>query len=303
MSQPLVSICFIAYNGEPFIHQALDSLLAQDYPNTEIIILGDIEAPQRTKEICQTYAESHSKINHIIDDRHRNSHEAAEHLTALAKGDYVMFCSDDDLWASDFITSLIPPLEQNPDIAMAYPLGDIINPEGQHEPGQTNIYRAKDSSLTNLCHYLFNRHPIPIIYGLYRTSAWKTLLPIETIDQTDSDVDNYTIIRFLVDYKIHCIEKTLFSFREKTRQDIFTDSTSNNPLARFAKIIKHQFLFSHEIGRSILASSFLTSEKVFLLLCTMLSFIKYSSIIPLKCILYEKGIRYPKWMREKPESA
>lgn len=49
------------YNGERFIGQALDSLLAQDYDNFELII-SDNASTDRIKDICEGYAENDSRI-------------------------------------------------------------------------------------------------------------------------------------------------------------------------------------------------------------------------------------------------
>ena len=51
VSMPLVSIGLPVYNGERFIQRALDSLLAQDYSNWELII-SDNASTDRTGELC-----------------------------------------------------------------------------------------------------------------------------------------------------------------------------------------------------------------------------------------------------------
>ena len=56
MSEPLVSIMVITYNHVDFIGAALDSALAQTYPNIEIIV-GDDGSTDGTAEIVDSYAE------------------------------------------------------------------------------------------------------------------------------------------------------------------------------------------------------------------------------------------------------
>ena len=63
-ANPVLSIGLPIYNGEDFISEALDSLLAQTFQDFEIII-SDNASSDRTPEICQAYAAKDSRItNH-----------------------------------------------------------------------------------------------------------------------------------------------------------------------------------------------------------------------------------------------
>ena len=54
LSQPLISIVFTSYNHQEYLRQALDSLLNQSYPNTEIIIIDDCST-DGSQEILREY--------------------------------------------------------------------------------------------------------------------------------------------------------------------------------------------------------------------------------------------------------
>ena len=58
---PLVSIAMCTYNGEQFIREQLDSLIAQDYQNLEIIIVDDCSTDS-TYAILEEYASAHKSI-------------------------------------------------------------------------------------------------------------------------------------------------------------------------------------------------------------------------------------------------
>ncbi len=66
-SKPLVSIGMPVYNGERFIRQALDSLLALDYENVELMI-SDNASTDRTAEICQEYLATDNRIRCYRND-------------------------------------------------------------------------------------------------------------------------------------------------------------------------------------------------------------------------------------------
>jgi glycosyltransferase involved in cell wall biosynthesis len=63
MSKPLVSMGLPVYNGERYIRQAIDSLIAQDYENFELII-SDNASTDSTKDICEEYARNDKRIKY-----------------------------------------------------------------------------------------------------------------------------------------------------------------------------------------------------------------------------------------------
>ena len=54
--EPLVTVLTPVYNGEDFLAQCIESILAQDYRNFEYIIVNNC-SKDRTLEIAQSYAE------------------------------------------------------------------------------------------------------------------------------------------------------------------------------------------------------------------------------------------------------
>ena len=63
--KPLVSICIPVFNGQRFLCQALESLLAQDYENIEVVVLDNISTDD-TREICLSYANRDARLRYIL---------------------------------------------------------------------------------------------------------------------------------------------------------------------------------------------------------------------------------------------
>lgn len=65
--KPLVSIGLPVYNGERYLGLALDSLLAQDYENFQLII-SDNASTDTTAEICRQYMTRDNRIRYVRND-------------------------------------------------------------------------------------------------------------------------------------------------------------------------------------------------------------------------------------------
>ena len=62
---PEISVVMPVYNGEKYLQEQLDSILAQTYPNIEILIRDD-GSKDATLEILEEYAKKQKRINWII---------------------------------------------------------------------------------------------------------------------------------------------------------------------------------------------------------------------------------------------
>ena len=104
----MVDILLATYNGEKYLREQLDSLLSQTYKDIRIIIHDD-GSYDGTVNVIKEYRDSfRSKIVYIEDevsfgDPGRNF----AFLLGLSKGDYVMFCDQDDVWDKDKVRLML----------------------------------------------------------------------------------------------------------------------------------------------------------------------------------------------------
>lgn len=103
---PLVSIVIATYNGERFLEQQLNSLLAQDYPNTEIIAVDDCST-DKTVEILQQFSRHFPKIRFTVNRENVGCIKNFEKAISLAKGDFIATCDQDDWWQPEKISLLM----------------------------------------------------------------------------------------------------------------------------------------------------------------------------------------------------
>lgn len=126
MSHSLVSIIVATYNGERYIGEQLESLLAQTYPAIEIIVSDD-GSTDKTLDIVEAFRQkAPSRV--IV---HRNAQQlgyADNFLTAtrnLASGDIIAFCDQDDIWHPDKCQKCVDALVKNDAVLCAHTLNKI----------------------------------------------------------------------------------------------------------------------------------------------------------------------------------
>jgi len=136
MKAPTVTIVVPVYQRLRFLQEALPSALNQTYRDFELIVSDD----GASDEIA-SYAASlgDSRIRY-----RRNDHRlgiAMNNLAAFsdARGTYITSLHDDDIWDPAFLEALIPPLEADPEITVAFCDHHLIDAESRLLPALTQI--------------------------------------------------------------------------------------------------------------------------------------------------------------------
>ena len=101
----MVSIIIPIYNSEAYLSACLDSVLAQTYRNTEIILVEDGSSDSSPK-ICDLYARKDSRIN-IVSGPHGGPGAARNRGISTAIGKYIIFVDSDDVCESELIETLV----------------------------------------------------------------------------------------------------------------------------------------------------------------------------------------------------
>lgn len=110
MKGPLVSVIMAVRNGEEFVGDALQSLMAQDYTPFEAIVVDD-GSTDATPEIVQSFP-----CVRYVRQANQGQAAARNSALALARGDYVAFLDADDLWPAHKLSTQISYLQSNPQV-------------------------------------------------------------------------------------------------------------------------------------------------------------------------------------------
>lgn len=92
---PLVTIGLSCFNARDTIERALQSALAQDWPNTEIIVVDD-GSTDGSQWIIRSFATREPSIRFIQHTRNRGLPGALNTMIAEARGEFMVFFDDDD---------------------------------------------------------------------------------------------------------------------------------------------------------------------------------------------------------------
>lgn len=93
--QPLVSVIMNCYNGEKYLREAIDSVLAQTYQNWEIVF-WDNQSTDRSAEIFKSYSDR--RFRYFRAPEHTVLGQARNLSVEQARGEWIAFLDSDDLW-------------------------------------------------------------------------------------------------------------------------------------------------------------------------------------------------------------
>jgi glycosyltransferase involved in cell wall biosynthesis len=125
-----VSIGLPVYNGGDYLAQTIESLLAQTWTDYELII-SDNGSTDATPEIIRRYAESDRRIRTYRFDRNRGAWRNLTKVFEEGRGQYFVFVSHDDLYETNFLSTAIQALSQDPHALGCYARTEVIDAEGK----------------------------------------------------------------------------------------------------------------------------------------------------------------------------
>ncbi len=127
VEQPLVSVIITTYDRAAYLHEALSSALNQNYRNIEVIVSND-SGPESMADVVSSFNDE--RVHYF---RHpTNVGVAANTLSAVrrARGTYIAFLNDDDVWGERFLEVLVLFLESDETVAIAFSDHYIIDEHG-----------------------------------------------------------------------------------------------------------------------------------------------------------------------------
>jgi glycosyltransferase involved in cell wall biosynthesis len=137
---PAVSVIMPTFNRPDYLAGALDSVLAQTYRDFEVIVGNDGE-PDGIRALRASRADERI----VWLDHPARKGMLANNLAcfAHARGRYVASLHDDDRWTPDLLATLVPRLDTDPELNLAFADHFIIDERGQVDLAQSDVNSAR----------------------------------------------------------------------------------------------------------------------------------------------------------------
>ena len=125
--RPLVSVIVPSYNGAKFLPESLDSILAQTYPNIEIIVLDDASTDD-TPAVAARYA---GRITYVRQPANLGQFDNVNDGIARATGEFVAVYHADDIYLPEIVEREVAYLQEHPDVAAVFASDIFVDAAGR----------------------------------------------------------------------------------------------------------------------------------------------------------------------------
>ena len=127
---PRVSMVMPVFNGAQYLAAALDSVLAQDFQDFELICLND-GSNDATPDILAEYAAKDRHIAYRDNPSNIGLPATLNAGFAIARGDYHSWTSHDNLLRPDMLSTLVEVLDADMSVGVAYAGYSVIDGDGE----------------------------------------------------------------------------------------------------------------------------------------------------------------------------
>lgn len=128
-TQPLVGVGMPVYNGERYVAEAIESILAQTQTDMELVI-SDNASTDRTGDICRAFAASDRRVRYVRSPVNLGALPNFNRAFELARGRYFKWAAHDDVLQPEFLRRCVAALEASPDAALCQTAVEYIDETG-----------------------------------------------------------------------------------------------------------------------------------------------------------------------------
>lgn len=141
----LVSIALCTYNGEKYLAEQLDTLVGQDYPNLEVVVLDD-GSKDNTMDILRAYEARYPFFKVYQNEQNLGYIRNFEKAISLCQGELIALADQDDIWELHKISLMAAEIKDN---LLLYHNSEFITEAGESMGRKMsdirNFYAGNDS--------------------------------------------------------------------------------------------------------------------------------------------------------------
>lgn len=127
---PKVVVIIPSYNHAEFLSDCIASIQAQTFTDWQIVLVDD-KSPDKSLEIARQLAESDPRIQVFENPENLGTYGTQARGLELSESEFVAVMNSDDLWDPQKLQLQVEQLQANPELALSYCLGSMVDDQGQ----------------------------------------------------------------------------------------------------------------------------------------------------------------------------
>lgn len=209
------------FNGERFLAEAIESILAQTHTDLELII-SDNASTDLTADICNTFRARDSRVRYFRQSSNMGPTANFHFVMDSRRGEYFMWAAYDDVRADDYLTRVLELLTDNQTAVLAHcwqRLLETTNPELPLSFGFKKEYPdgIRSEDVAERVQALVGCQDYTAFYGLYRSETLSKIgKPLDCFNGDGEYLLRATLVGPILVYP-----ETLFFYRVLNSADTY----------------------------------------------------------------------------------
>lgn len=164
---PKVSIGLPVYNGERYLADTVQTILAQSLTRIELII-SDNGSTDGTESICRDIAQLDSRVRYFRQDSNRGAAWNYNHVFALSRASYFKWAAHDDPIEPTFLARCVHLLDTDPSVVTAFTAVKRIDEQGHVISIKPPAVRTDGPTAAQRFHATLVGVPFEAVFGVIR---------------------------------------------------------------------------------------------------------------------------------------
>ncbi len=171
-SVPRLGIGLPVYNGERYLAEAIESILAQTFDDFELIIC-DNASTDRTAEICKGFAARDARVHYHRNQTNLGAAPNYNRTFELSSSEYFRWAAHDDVLAPTLLEKCIAALDADPGAVLCQSLVELIDTESEVRGTYDSALRGtvSDRASDRFAAVALRVHMCTEFFGVIRRSA------------------------------------------------------------------------------------------------------------------------------------
>lgn len=136
-NEPLISVVMPSYNHAKYISKAVDSVLAQDFSDYELLISDDA-SPDNSWEVISGFSDP--RIRSFRQEKNLGPVGNLVFLIKQARGKYIALLNSDDAWYREKLGKQVTVMESQPHVGACFTWADMVDERGKEISGPEAIW-------------------------------------------------------------------------------------------------------------------------------------------------------------------